>query len=140
MASSGVLLCYALQFFGCFFPFNAMNFIVLGSMNFYKLLMWAIMGWSAFKEMYLYAIEDPLAVNKSPTGHIWVGFVAAVLENLIEVKWFDKGVVAYSGGISPLKQALWLIPMGLLTTRYFYLFVKSFRDAKQVKVYKKKGE
>lgn len=138
LAVFGVLFCYSLQFFGCFFPFNALNFIVLGNMNMTKLLMWSVMGWSAFKEMYLYAIEDPLTLNNTPTGHIWVGFVAAVLENLIEVKWYDKGVVKYTDGIAPWKQVCWLVPLGLYFARYFYLFVNSYKEAKKLKVFKNK--
>lgn len=101
--------------------------------------MWAIMGWAAYKEMYLYAIEDKNIVNKTPTGHIWVGFVAVVLENLIEVKWADKGVVHFTDGIPKWKQVCWLVPLGLLYTRYFYLFIKSFKDAKTVKAFKEKN-
>lgn len=134
------MLCYALQFFGTFFPFNAMHFIVLGDMNLKRLFMWATMGWSAYKEFYLYATEDRNAVNSSPTGHIWVGFAAVVLENLIEVKWFDKGVVAYAQGIPFPIQVAWGVPLTLLFLRYVYLLIKSFSDARQVQAFKEKKE
>jgi len=97
------------------------------------------MGWPAYKEFYLYATEDPSVHNNTPTGNIWIGMVAAVLENMIEVKWYDRGVVKYSGGILPYIKIAWISLFVLLGSRYFYLlFCKEYggQGKKRVKVYK----
>jgi hypothetical protein len=98
------------------------------------------MGWPAYKEFYLYAIEDPAVPNNTPTGNIWIGMAAAVLENMIEVKWADRGVVQYSGGILPWIQGCWLVGLGVLGLRYFWLlFCKDYGGrGKKVRVFKDK--
>ena len=127
LAVFAILAAYTLQFFGCFFPPNAMKFIVLGNLGMARLFIWASFGYVTFKEFYLYACEDPRSPPSVEPEYIWIGFTAAFLENFIEVKWFKESQVQFTGGMQPHVIICWAIGLSIIASRYLYL--KFYKNA-----------
>jgi hypothetical protein len=118
-----------------------MKFIVLGNLGLARLFIWASFGYVTFKEFYLYACEDPRAPTTVQPEYIWIGFMAAFLENFIEIKWFRNSQVAFTGGMPLYIQISWLTAISVIGARYLYLkFWKNYGvdDEKVVKVLKEK--
>ena len=131
MSGCGFLLfCYSLQFFGCFLPQNALKLVILGKLNFYRLLMWVFIGWTAFKSIYLYCNEDPEKETNFPITDLWIGFMAAYLENFISVKWYDRGVVQYTAHIPDYLKIIWGVILGSLFLRWLILVVRGGKGGK----------
>ena len=133
---------YTLQFFGVFFPPNALKFIVLGNLGAARLLVWSTFGYVTFKEFYLYAEEDPRAPTTVQPEYIWIGFMAGFLENFIEIKWYNEGQVKFTGGMPLVTIIAWATGLSLIGGRYVYLkFSKNYGvfDKTSVKILKEKG-
>ena len=116
-----VLLSYTIQFFGCFLPQNALRVIVITKLSTIRGLIWTVIGWTAYKEFYHYASEDPDDPAEIPITNIWVGFMAAYLEVLIVWKWRDNGFAPYENTLNPVVLVLWVVCMGGLFLRYVYV-------------------
>lgn len=116
---------------------------MLGNLGLARLFIWSAFGYVTFKEFYLYACEDPRAPTNVQPEYIWLGFMAAVLENYIEVKWFMKGQVAFTGGMPLPVIVSWTIVLSLVFGRWSYLkFVKNAgtSNEKVAMIFKEKDE
>lgn len=120
-----------------------MKFIVLGNLGLCRLFIWASFGYVTFKEFYLYASEDPRTPTTVQPEYIWIGFMAAFLENFIELKWFKHSQVAFTGGM-PLPVILsWTVVLSIVASRYLYLKLwknKAVGDSNVVHILKEKDE
>lgn len=119
-----------------------MKFIVLGNLGLARLFIWAAFGYVTFKEFYLYACEDPRAPAAVEPEYIWIGFMAAFLENLIEVKWFKNSQVSFTGGMKLPVIVAWTVALSLIASRYLYLkfWKNSNGNDKVVHILKEKDE
>ncbi len=116
------LFFYTLQFFGCFFPPNTLQFTVASPLGSARLLIWSSIGYLAFKEFYIYANEGQNRPNSTvQPEYLWLPVMIAALESFITYKWLDRGYYKYTGTIELWIKMVWVVGLTIILSWITYL-------------------
>ena len=134
-AVSLVMLCYILQFFGCFFPGNTMVLNVTSHLTTTRLAIWGSMGYLAYKELYIYASEP---VNKKNSiaqpEYLWTPLFVCFLELFMVMRWSEHRYFKASKPLPMWLVGLWIVGISLVVGRITYLKIKHERDVSSGKI------
>jgi phosphatidylserine synthase 2 len=115
-----LLLGYSIQFLGCFFVPNAFHTSPTSNFSGIRLLIWFLIGHSAFKELYDYSCE-PIDHETTVGGHFGqIGLTVMLAEITIMVKHYNDSVILFKGSFSLFRKAIVPVSVGVFVLWYIY--------------------
>lgn len=129
-----LLLGYSIQFLGCFFVPNAFHTSPTSNFGGLRLFIWFCIGFSSFKELYLYSCE-PCNQPTEVGGHFsQIGLTVMLAEITIIIKHYHDSVIQFNGTFSTFQKTIW--PVVLTVYAVWYLYSRTLIEKKQTKAVK----
>lgn len=119
-----LLFVYAIQFLGCFFVQNVFHTSPTSNWSGVRLLIWTAAGNATFKEIYMYATEDPKEGTRLGGHFLSIGLTLMYSEFLIVYKFYQRSVITFNGSLDPLQVLLWQIGLGAYLLLYAFSWTK----------------
>lgn len=118
-----LLLGYSIQFLGCFFVPNAFHTSPTSNFSAVRLLIWFLIGHSAFKELYDYSCE-PIDHATTIGGHFGqIGLTVMLAEITIMFKHYQDSVILFKGSFSLFRKAI--VPLSVAVFIGWYIYART---------------